>query len=117
MAIAVRKPPSPSDKLDPRAYEYFFDDLHRQNVLVGTRTFDLPSISAGNTTTMTITVKGAVPDKQQTVEYGLPSNWNTGLLIGSAFVSALDTVTFAIHNSTSGSIDMGSATYSARVRP
>ena len=117
MAQAVRKPPSPSDNRDPRALETFFDELYRQNVMVGTRTFDLPSINAGAQTTFTITVNGAKANKQQTVEYGLPSNWNTSLQVSAAFVSADNEVTMVIRNPSGGSIDMGSATYSVRVRP
>jgi hypothetical protein len=117
MAKAVRKPPGPADSRDPRATEYFFTDLYDQHRLVGTRTFDLPSINAGASTTFTITVNGAKADKQQTVEYGLPSNWNTSLQVSSVFVSADNEVTFAIYNPTGGSINMGSATYSVRVRP
>lgn len=117
MAKQVRKPPSPSDHYDPRAREYFDQDLHDQHKLVGTRTLDLPNINAGAQTTFTITVNGAKADKQQTVEYGLPSNWNTGLRIDAAFVSADHTVTIVVGNATGGAIDMGSATYSVRVRP
>jgi hypothetical protein len=97
--------------------EYFLNDLHEQHVLVGVRTVDLPSVAAGAQTTMTITVNGAKADRQQTVEYGLPSNWNTSLIVASAFVSADNTVTLVIRNPTGGAIDMGAATYSVRVRP
>jgi hypothetical protein len=117
MAQQIRKPPGPSDKLNPRSLEAFFDDLYRQHVLVGTRTFDLPSINSNAQTTFTITVHGAKADKQQTVEYGLPSTWNTALQVSAAFVSADDTVTLVIRNPSGGAIDMAEATYSVRVRP
>lgn len=117
MAEIVRKPPSPSDNQDPRAREYFDGDLYRQHALVGTRTYDLPSIGPGNQAAFTITVNGAKADKQQTVEYGLPSNWNTGLIVGAAYVSADNTVTLVITNPTAGSLNQASATYSVRVRP
>ena len=117
MAKQVRKPPSISDELNPRSREAFDRDLHDQHKLVGIRTFDLPSIIAGGITTFTITVNGALADQQQTVEYGLPANWNTNLVVASCFVSADNTVTFAIFNPTGGAIDFGSATYSVRVRP
>lgn len=117
MAKRVRKPPSPSDQSDPRSMEYFFQDLHDQHTLVGERVYDIPNLGATTATTFTVTVKGALPDKAQTVEYGLPSNWNTGLIVSAVFVSAADTVTFAIYNPTGGSINQASGTYSARVRP
>lgn len=86
-------------------------------MLVGTRTIDLPSVASGAQTSFTVTVPGARADKQQTVEYGLPAAWNTGLRIDSAFVTADDTVTIVVGNPTGGAINMGSATYSVRVRP
>ena len=76
-----------------------------------------PSIIAGGITTFTVTANGAKANMQQTVEYGLPANWNTNLVVASCFVSADNTVTFAIFNPTGGAIDFGSATYSVRVRP
>lgn len=118
MAKPVRKPPSPSDSKDPRATEYFFADLYEQHRMVGSRTYDLPSISGGAQATFDITVAGALPDKQMTVDGpSLPSTWNTGLTIDDAYISAADTVTVVVRNKTGGSIDMGSATYSVRVRP
>ena len=114
MAKQVRVPPNLSQ--NPRDLEAFFTDIHDQHKLVGVRTFDLPNILAGTQTTFTITVNGAKADKQQTVEWGLPSNWNTGLFI-NAFVSADDTVTVVVRNPTGSNIDMASATYSVRVRP
>lgn len=117
MAKRIRQPPGASDNLDPRAYEYFFADLHDQNKLVGQLSYDLPSIGPGNSLIISIPVKGALPDEQQTVEYGLPSNWDTGLHVSAAYVSAVDTVRLVIYNATGSSIDMALATYSARVRP
>ena len=117
MAKIVRNPPGPADRNDPRAQEYFFQDVLDQNRVVGTRTYDLPSINAGATETFTVTAKGAKPDKAQTIEYGLPSTWNTGLIVAAVFVSAADTVTFVIYNPTGGSINQASGTYSVRVRP
>jgi len=117
MAVPVRKPPGPSDSQDPRATEYFFKDLHDQSKRVGTVTVDLASIPAGGKASITIPVNGALAGKQQTVEYGLPETWNDDLDITAVFVSANDTVTMVVKNRTGGAIDMGSATYSARVRP
>lgn len=117
MAIIVRQPPSVSDSNNFRAREEFDRQLWEQHKLAGTRTIDLPSVSSGAQTSFTVTVPGARANKQQTVEYGLPSAWNTGLRIDSAFVSADDTVTIVVGNPTGSPIDMGSATYSVRVRP
>ena len=83
MAKQVRKPPSISDELNPRSREAFDRDLHDQHKLVGIRTFDLPSIIAGGITTFTVTANGAKANMQQTVEYGLPANWNTNLVVAS----------------------------------
>lgn len=91
--------------------------MYDQHSLVGERVYDLPNLSAGTATTFTVPAKGALPDKAQTVEYGLPSNWNTNLIVAGVFVSAADTVTFVIYNPTGGSINQASGTYSARVRP
>lgn len=117
MAKRVRKPPGPADHQDPRALEYFFQDLYDQHAFVGEQTVDLPSLGAGAQTAFTILVNGARPGKQQTVEYGLPPTWNQSLQVSAVFVSAENTVTFVVRNPTGGSIDMGSATYSVRVRP
>lgn len=117
MAKAPRKPPSPSDSKDPRALEYFFADLFDQLNKVNSRTYDLPSIAAGATATFTITVAGALAGKAQQVAYGLPTTgWNDNLQV-TARVSADDEVTVSVHNPTGGAIDIGSATYSARVFP
>lgn len=117
MAKPVRQPPSPSDHLDPRATEYFFRDLHEQGRMVGERVYDVPNLGTATATTFTVTVKGALPDKAQTVEYGLPSTWNANLILAAVYVSAVDTVTFVIYNPTGGSINLASGTYSARVKP
>jgi hypothetical protein len=85
--------------------------------MVGSRTFDLPNLGSATATTFTVPVSGAQPDKGQTVEYSLPSSWNANLQVSAVYVSAADTVTFVIYNPTGGAINMGSATYSVRVRP
>jgi hypothetical protein len=116
MAKIVRKPPSPSDHKDPRSQEYFFQDLYDQGRMAATTQQDLPAISAGGTTAFTLSVKGAVPDKGQTVECGVPSAWVSGL---SAFgwVSAVDTVTVAVTNTTGSTVNLGAGTYGVRVKP
>lgn len=118
MAIPVRKPPSPSDYQDARAVEYFYRDLYDQGKLAGSVVSDLSPIASGGQVTLDITVDGAIPDKGQTVEYGLPAGvWNDNLIVKSARVIAVDTVRLVISNPTGGSIDVASGTYSARVRP
>lgn len=116
MAKQVRRPPGPSDYKDPRAREYFDKDLYDQNALVGSVTFDLPSIAAGSISTITIPVNGALKDKGHTVEFGLPSNWNTSL-IPYAYVSNDDQVTIVVRNPTGSPIDQASGLYAVRVRP
>ena len=116
MAKQVRKPPSPADHQDPRAREYFDADVYDQLRMANKKTVDLPSINAGATATFTITVAGALADEGQTVEYGLPGGWNSGLQV-TAWVSADNTVTVAVHNTTGAPIDLGAGTYSARVHP
>lgn len=116
MAKPVRKPPGVADHANPRDLEAFFQELYDQHKLVGTRTFDLPNLTAGAQTTFTITVNGAKAGKQQTVDIGLPETWNTGLS-AYGFVSADNTVTIVVTNETSGAINLGSATYGVRVRP
>lgn len=117
MAKSVRRPPGPSDFKDPRSMEYYLNDLHDQNSMVGERTIDLASIASGAQTSFTITVHGARPDQQHTTEYGLPSNWNTSLQVSAVFVSDHNTVTMVIRNPSGASIDMPSGTYGVRVRP
>lgn len=117
MAVPVRQPPSVTESQNFRAREEFDRQLWEQHRLVGTQTVDLPNLTAGAQTSFTVSVPGARADKQQTVEYGLPSTWNAGLRIDSAYVSADDTVTIVVGNPTGGAINMGSATYSVRVRP
>lgn len=117
MAKQVRKPPSPSDAMDPRSREYFDADLYEQHRLVGVSTIDIGNIASGAQTSITIPVNGALANRQQTVEYGLPSNWSGGLAVSSAFVSADGVVTMVIKNETGSPIDMPIATYGVRVRP
>lgn len=117
MAKPVRKPPSPSDYQDPRSREYFDSDLHEQHRLVGSVTVDLASLNAGAVGSVVIPVNGALKDKGQTVEYGLPSNFDQSLIVTAAYVSDDDEVTILIRNPTGSPIDQASGLYAARVRP
>jgi hypothetical protein len=116
MARRVRKAPSVSERANFRASEAFAQDVEAILALVGTRTYDVPSISSGSTATFTITVSGCRVDQGQTVQVGLPSTFNTSLVL-YGFVSADDTVTVVLYNPTGGAINMNEATYTARVMP
>lgn len=78
----------------------------------GSATVDLGSIAAGAIATFTITVTGAAAG--DTVYVGPPSTIEEGLT-WCAFVSAADTVTVRVHNTTAGAIDPASATWKAKV--
>lgn len=78
----------------------------------GSATVDLGSIAAGAIATFTITVTGAAAG--DTVYVGPPSTIEAGLT-WCAFVSAADTVTVRVHNTTAGAIDPASATWKAKV--
>ena len=94
----------------------FMQELHDQHRYVGEATVDVASIASGATATVTIPVIGAQKDKGQTVEYGLPSTFDTALTV-AAYVSDDDEVTIVLSNPTGGAIDPASGLYSVRVRP
>lgn len=114
MAKSVRRPPGPADDKNSRAQEYFFHEVYCTLSLVGTTTVDVGSISAGAIGTFTITVTGALADMQQTVHLGAPSAIESGLT-WCGFVSADDTVTVRLHNTTGSPINPASATWGCRV--
>jgi hypothetical protein len=114
MAVAIRRPPSQAEAQDFRAREYYDQAIHDQLSLVGTATVDLGSIGAGGVATFTITVTGARADQQQQVALGPPSAIEAGL-VWCGVVSADDTVTVRVHNTTGSPIDPASATWGARV--
>lgn len=117
MAKSVRKPQGRADFQDPRASEAFFRDLYDQSRLANEVTTALGPVASGAITTIVLTVVGALKNQGQTVEYGLPSIWNTGLQVSAAYVSNDDEVTIVIRNPTGGSISIASAVYGVRVRP
>ena len=116
MAKRIRRVPAVSEAKDFRAREAFDRDLEDMLKLVGTRTYDVGSISAGSKATFTITVTGCRADEGQTVQVGLPSAFNASL-VPWGFVSGDDTVTVVLYNPTGSPIDPASATYTARVMP
>jgi len=73
-------------------------------------------IAGGAIGTLSVTVTGCFADKAQTVEVGPSSTVEAGL-VWSAFVSANDTVTIRIHNTTGGNITPASAVWTVRVTP
>jgi len=75
-------------------------------------TTDISSIAAGAVATFTITVNGALIG--DTVLLGPPSAIEAGLT-WSAYVSAANTVTVRVHNTTGDAIDPASGTWMARV--
>ena len=82
------------------------------NILSATATLDFPSISSNDTHTLTITVTGAVAG--DSVFLGVPAGLNAGLIF-CASVTAADTVTVRMHNSSGGSVDPASGTFRATV--
>jgi hypothetical protein len=82
------------------------------NILSATATLDFPSIGSNGTETLTITVTGAVAG--DSVFLGCPAGLDAGLIF-CASVTAADTVTVRMHNSSGGSIDPASATFRATV--
>ena len=116
MAKKLRPSPGVSEADDARAKEYFENDVEKFLSMVGSTTVDVANILAGAIGSFTVTVTGARPDMQQTVQVGLPSAINTGLIIWGN-VTADDTVTVYLYNRTGGAIDPASATYGVRVMP
>lgn len=116
MAKKIRKLPSVSENKDFRAREAFDRDTEDFLKLVGSRTIDVPSILAGAVGSFTVPVDGARANQGQTVQIGLPSTFDTGL-IPWGVVTSDNTVTVYFHNRTALAIDPPSATYSCRVMP
>jgi hypothetical protein len=80
--------------------------------LTGSGTLDFPSIAAGDTDELTITVTGA--SVGDAVSLGPPAALESGL-VAMGYVSASNTVTVRVHNTTAGAIDPASATWKASV--
>ena len=81
--------------------------------LGGSATLDFPSISAGGVQSLTITVTGASDGDE--VYPGIPNAAFTAGLVYTMRVSATNTVTVDVYNSTGGAIDPASATFKAFV--
>ncbi len=81
-------------------------------VFSATATLDFPSIGANDTASLTMTVTGAAVG--DSVHLGAPSTIETGL-VWSGYVSATNTVTVRVHNTSGGAVDPASATWRATV--
>jgi hypothetical protein len=80
--------------------------------ITATATLDFPSISSNSGEELTITVTGAATG--DVVILGAPSAIESGLT-WCGYVSAADTVTVRLHNSSGGSVNPASATWKATV--
>jgi hypothetical protein len=83
-----------------------------RSVLSATAALDFGSIAAGSQAELTISVTGAAA--ADAVHLGLPAGLEAGLAV-SARVSATDTVTVRLINTTGSAIDPASGTYRATV--
>jgi len=83
-----------------------------RQALKGTATLDFGSITTLATAELTITVTGAAVGDP--VSAGPPSTLNAGLMV-TAYVSATNTVTIRLYNSTGSSIDPASSSWSVTV--
>jgi hypothetical protein len=116
MAVPLIVPPGVSDLKNFRALESWHQAVQAMLKLTGSRTIDVGSIASGATGSLTVTVTGARADVGQTVQVGLPSTVNTGLVPWGT-ITADDVVTVYLYNRTGSPIDPASATYHVRVMP
>ena len=116
MAVRLIAPPGVSDVNNFRTREAFDQAIEAQLKLVGSVTVDVGSIAAGARGSFTVAVNGAMASRGQTVQVGVPSTFNTGL-VPWGYVSADGVVTVILYNSTAGAIDPASAAYFVRVMP
>lgn len=84
----------------------------KRDVLEATATLDFPSIAAGATATLTITVKGALAGDPVTAH---ATSAPTAGLVYDAYVSAADTVTVRATNVTGLAVDAASVSWVALV--
>ena len=91
---------------------YMLGLIHRILGMTQSATIDAGSIASHATYTTTITVTGA--QVGNTVHTARPLSLQVGLFM-FAHVSALNTVTLAIYNSTAGALTPPSATWNIRV--
>ena len=112
--LKIRRPPGDYEKPDARDVGRFHEEIYRCLSMVGTGTINPGLINAGAIGTGTITVNGAMAG--MTVHLGPPTAIEAGL-VWQGFVSATNTVTIRIFNTTGGGITPASATWTARCLP
>ena len=79
--------------------------------VIGSATYDPPSIAAGGVATTTVTATGAAVGDVSLASFSLDL---AGLIITS-YVSAANTVTVKLYNPTAGAIDLASGTLRVKV--
>jgi len=100
-----------SDTAELRARINSVNGTIRQ-AIKATATLDFGSIAAAGTAELTITATGAATGDP--VSAGPPSNLNAGLMV-TVYVSATNTVTVRLHNTTGSAIDPASSSWSVVV--
>jgi hypothetical protein len=84
----------------------------RKRAILGSASLDFGSIATTATAELTITVLGAAAG--DVVAVGPPSDLDAGLL-ATAYVSAANTVTVRLYNSTGGAIDPADSVWNVAV--
>lgn len=116
MARKVRQPPTVSEKDNFRAREAFDNSVEDLLELVGSATVTVGSVSAGGIAMVSVPVPGAKSDAGMTVQVGVPSALDNGILFQGK-VSANDIVLVLLYNRTGSPINLPEYTYHARVMP
>lgn len=106
------KRPTPYDKFEDETWQGFFRDLYAFLTLNVVVTLNFGNILSASIGTLTVTVRGA--KSGDCVILGPPSTVEAGL-VWSAVVSANDTVTIRLYNSTALAIDPASASWRVAV--
>jgi hypothetical protein len=106
--------PSVSELSEIIAKGLFNDNGNNDGTLIGTATYNPPSLAAGATTTTTITLNGVILG--DTV-VGVSFSLDTQGILFEGYISAANTITVRLTNPTAGVIDLASGTLTAVVRP
>jgi len=112
--LKIDQQPRPTGNESFRQLEHWRDQIYRCLSLAGSATVDVGNINAGAIGTFTMTVHGAIPGMQ--VALGPPAALESGL-VPYGIVTAKNTVTVSLLNSTTGAINPAEATWSCRVMP
>ncbi len=116
MARKVRQPPTVSEKDNFRAREAFDNSVEDLLELVGSVVQTVGVIGPGASATVTVPVPGAKADAGMTVQVGVPSSMDNGIIFQGK-VSADDLVLVLLYNRTGSPIDLPESTYHARAMP